>query len=203
MVSDLSNKVFRNSRSLVRVVAVLFAVGLASPLSAQEGPSVDLGTGLLSGFGGGHRYYRFGAAVAGQVVGKPKSKGAYSLLVGFNAALSLILHNSDECLIALPVVPEMPVRCVPDFPDAGVFSVVTGVERRLGRNIAVRALVGPAVYRPFDGLHAKWGAQSRVDIAFHTSSRVAFVLWAQPGLMPIEKSPVGVPLLYGLGMRVQ
>ncbi len=125
------------------------------------------------------------------------------MLLGFNAAAFLKLSNGDRGICIPPEPGTTPAyKCYAEYPDSRVFNLQAGLEHQVGTGIALRFLAGPALYKASD-VHAKWGVQGRADVAFHSRSHVAFVLWTQGGLMPLDNSPVGIPLLFGLGIRAQ
>lgn len=192
----------RPFRTLFPLSFVMCFAALPTSVRAQLGPSLDIGTGLLHGFRSGDRQARFGASAAAQFAARVKSRGPLTMLVGVNAAVFVNTSGSGVVCVVLDPSESETNRCLGDFPDARVFTVQAGMEHQVGTGIAFRFLAGPALYKAWD-LHARWGAQGRADVALHSRSHVAMVFWTQAGVMPVDNAPVGVPLLFGLGLRVQ
>ncbi|MEO7361813.1 MAG: hypothetical protein ABI120_15890, partial [Gemmatimonadaceae bacterium] len=112
------------------------------------------------------------------------------------------LDNTDDCTVP---VGNPGGGCLADFPGATGVSALVGIEHRFGDEISVRLLAGPSL---FAGYKAKFGVEkagalSRLDFTVPAHARLAFVVWAQLGIVRLEKGPSGKPLFFGLGLRVQ
>ena len=192
-------------RTLICISAVFTSVGVVGPANAQTSVNrlrFDIGTGVLLGRGAGVLHGRTGAAAAAQFSGNVWNRGPRSLMLALNVSTFAVLNNTDDCVVPAG---NPGGGCLEDFPGATTTGFLLGFENRFGDAASVRLLVGPSLYagnKQKTGVE-KTGVMSRVDFTTPIHSHFAFVVWGHAGVMSLENKPNGVPLLFGIGLRLQ
>jgi hypothetical protein len=202
--SVLSVRSYRRLK-LFATVATLCAlpVHVVPAQKVATGPSVDLGTGLSNGYGGGERDNRLGIALVSNVLFPLKSTTTTAFLIGVNVSTSILPASGDECVLRV-VNGVTTGECLRDFPSVFSVAAKVGVRHRF-KNIVLGLYTAPTSNTSFKGEEGKVRPSllTRVDPAVPASSRVAFVVWSQGILLPIKDSSSSRVMMGGLGMRLK